>query len=116
VDEPDFRGWTLLHISAGEGHTRRFFELGAEERLGSKACYTHMREELHGREVADIQVAEVCGYDRWLDILEAIRQVEGETFLAPREISALKTANEGHEVGDGLDDEWFVAPENLLIE
>jgi ankyrin repeat protein len=116
VDEPDFRGWTLLHISAAEGHsrlTRRLLELGANPRSISKANYSHMPEELYGRLVTPVQVAEACEYDRWLDILNAIREVKGEISLEPEEISALKTANEEDGDGDGVEDEWFEALEGL---
>jgi ankyrin repeat protein len=60
IDEPDERGWTLLHIAASAGHElicKHLISLGADWQKQSWEFYSHMPDCLHGGSWTPAEVA-----------------------------------------------------------
>jgi ankyrin repeat protein len=60
IDDPDERGWTLLHIGASAGHEdicKHLISLGADWRKRSWKFYSHMPDCLHGGSWTPAEVA-----------------------------------------------------------
>jgi ankyrin repeat protein len=60
IDDPDERGWTLLHVAASAGHDvicKHLISIGADWQKRSWKFYSHMPDYLHGGNWTPAEVA-----------------------------------------------------------
>ena len=75
VEDPDVRGWTLLHIAASAGHddiVKHLLGSGAEPEALSRPSYSHMPKELFGKCCTPAEVARAQSVEREASFLKAV--------------------------------------------
>lgn len=100
--ETDERGWTMLHISALEGHgdiTRRLLELGSNPWAISEPFFSHMPPSIYGRRCtpADVAASESN------ELLEKYEEIVAELGLSPRDAFADEEEEEDEKFWDAVE-------------
>jgi ankyrin repeat protein len=81
IELPDHRGWTLLHIAAGEGHEEMMYELlqrGADADAITKPAWVDIPDSIRGKCCSIAEVAHASGEDKYSTFARVVAAVNGE--------------------------------------